>query len=144
LGCERDLSEKKNLESSPAERVVKVYTRSSGEVQVKLTSNNRKTADALWTALPFESNVERWGDEIYFKVPVRLGEENAQTIVKVGDVAYWPPGASICIFFGPTPVSETHEPKAYSPVNVFGKVIGNPLIFKKVRSGEKIRVERAK
>nr|MDO8100772.1 cyclophilin-like fold protein [Candidatus Njordarchaeota archaeon] len=138
------MAEKKNLESSPAVRVMKIYTKSSGEVQVKLTSSNRKTADAVWAALPFESNVERWGDEIYFKIPVKLGEEKVQTIVEVGEVAYWPPGASMCVFFGPTPVSETDEPKAYSPVNVFGKVIGDPLIFKKVRSGEKIRVERAK
>jgi hypothetical protein len=106
-----------------------------------LTGNNRKTADAVWLALPFEGNAELWGDEIYFKIPVRLAEENTQTIVQVGDVAYWPPGTSMCIFFGPTPVSEANEPEAYSPVNVFAKVVGDPRIFRKVKSGEKIKVE---
>jgi hypothetical protein len=62
--------------------------------------------------------------------------------VEVGDVAYWPPGESMCIFFGPTPVSKASEPRAYSPVNVFGKVIGDPLVFRKVKNGEKTKVER--
>jgi len=48
----------------------------------------------------------------------------------------------MCIFFGPTPASKAGEPRAYSPVNVFGKVNGVPSVFKKVKNGEKIRVER--
>nr|MDO8135059.1 cyclophilin-like fold protein [Candidatus Njordarchaeum guaymaensis] len=135
------MPEEKSVKSRPTERVVKVYTKPTGEVHVKFTGRNRKTADAVWAALPFESNAERWGDEVYFKIPVKFGEENAQTVVEVGDVAYWSPGTSMCIFFGSTPVSEADEPRAYSPVNVFGKVIGDPMIFKKVGSGEKIRVE---
>lgn len=135
------MPEEKSVKSSRAERVMKLYTKPTGEVHVKFTSRNHKTAEAVWAALPFESNAELWGDEVYFMIPVKFGEENTQTVVEVGDVAYWPPGKSMCIFFGSTPVSEADEPRAYSPVNVFGKVIGDPMIFKKVRSGEKIRVE---
>jgi hypothetical protein len=135
------LTDKKIPKSRSTERAMKVHTKSSGEVQIKFTGTNHKTADAVLAALPFESEAERWGDEIYFKIPVKLGEENAQTVVKVGDVAYWPPGTSMCIFFGPTPVSETDEPKAYSPVNVFARVVGDPVVFKRVKNGEKIRVE---
>jgi hypothetical protein len=136
------MAKKRSMKTKPSERIMKVYTKPTGEVRVELTSDNRKTADAIWAALPFESSAERWGDEIYFKIPVKFTEENTQTVVKVGDVAYWPPGTSMCIFFGPTPVSEAGEPRAYSPVNVFGKVIGDPMIFKKIGSGEKIRVGR--
>jgi hypothetical protein len=135
------LTDKKIPKPGSAERVMKAYTKSSGEVQIKFTGSNRKTADAVWAGLPFESDAERWGDEVYFRIPVKLGEENVQTVVKVGDVAYWPPGTSMCIFFGPTPVSETDEPKAYSPVNVFARVVGDPMVFKRVKNGEKIRVE---
>lgn len=98
----------------------------------------------MLNALPIESTAERWGDEIYFSTPVRIGLENAQETVEMGDVAYWPPGSSICIFFGPTPVSRTPEEiRPASPVNVFGKIIGDPKIFDKVKSGDKIRVEPA-
>ena len=57
-------------------------------------------------------------------------------------MAYWSPGKAICIFFGPTPVSSDDKPRAYSPVNVFAKVEGDPNIFKKIKDGEKIRLEK--
>ena len=80
---------------------------------------------------------------MYFEIPVKLGEEKSQEVVQIGDIAYWPPGNSLCIFFGPTPVSKEDEPRAYSPVNVIGRVIGDPSIFKKVKDGEKIKVLKA-
>lgn len=43
-------------------------------------------------------------DEIYFEIPVKLGKENSQREVKVGDVAYWSLGNAFCIF------SDTHLP----------------------------------
>ncbi|MEM4810739.1 MAG: cyclophilin-like family protein, partial [Thermofilum sp.] len=39
---------------------------SIGEVHVELTGRNRRTAEALIGAAPFESRVNLWGDEIYF------------------------------------------------------------------------------
>ncbi|RLI09743.1 hypothetical protein DRO42_03475, partial [Candidatus Bathyarchaeota archaeon] len=56
---------------------------------------------------------------------------------------YWPPGSAFCIFFGPTPASRGGEIRPASPVNVFGHILGDPTVFKKVRGGEKVRVERA-
>ncbi|MFB0504850.1 MAG: cyclophilin-like family protein, partial [Candidatus Bathyarchaeia archaeon] len=76
-------------------------------------------------------------------IPVYLGEENTQETVELGDLGYWPPGNSLCIFFGPTPISREGEIRPADPVNVFGKVKGDPKILKKVRSGEKIRIEKA-
>ena len=35
------------------------------------------------------------------------------------------------------------EIRPASPVNVFGRVLGDPTVFKSVRSGTKVRVERA-
>jgi len=114
----------------------------AGSVSAEAVLNDTKTADAIWEALPIEARANTWGDEIYFSIPVRLGEENAQEVVEMGDLGYWPPGNAFCIFFGPTPASRGDEIRPASPVNVFGKLEGDPAVFKKVRSGEKVRVEK--
>lgn len=115
-----------------------------GSVEAELLEDkNPKTASAIWEKLPFESRANRWGEEVYFTIPVEMSEENPQETVEVGDIGYWPPGRGFCIFFGPTPISREGEIRPADPVNVFGKIIGDPKIFKKVRSGDKIRVERA-
>ncbi len=103
------------------------------------------TAEAIIDALPFESSVNTWGDEIYFQVPAtaRL-ESDARSKVEVGDLAYWPTMPAFCIFFGPTPASFGDEPRAASDVNVFGKLEDLDLpILKNIRSGQVVSVELA-
>ena len=73
---------------------------------------------------------------------MELGEENAQAVVDLGDLGYWPPGPAFCIFFGPTPMSRGEEIRPASPVSVFGQVDGDPTLFKAVRSGTPITVEQ--
>jgi hypothetical protein len=115
-----------------------------GAVEAELLEDkNPRTVSAIWEKLPFESRANRWGEEVYFTIPVEMDEENPQETVEVGDIGYWPPGRVFCIFFGPTPISRGGEIRPADPVNVFGKIIGDPKIFKKVRNGDKIRVERA-
>ncbi len=114
-------------------------TAGSGTAEAVL--NDTPTADAIWEALPIEARANTWGDEIYFAIPVHLEEQDAQEVVEKGDLGYWPPGHAFCIFFGPTPASRGDEIRPASPVNVFGKIVGDPAVFKKVRSGEKIVVE---
>lgn len=113
-----------------------------GEVQAEATINETPTAEAIWKTLPIEARASTWGDEIYFSIPVRLKEQNAQEVVTMGDLGYWPPGNALCIFFGPTPMSNGDEIRPASAVNVWGKVIGDPKVFKQVRSGAKIVVEK--
>jgi hypothetical protein len=105
--------------------------------------NNSETAKKVWEALPIKGSANTWGDEIYFSIPVKVESENAKAVVSEGDLGYWPPGNAFCIFFGPTPTSEGEEIRPASPVNVFGKIIGDPKIFKKVRSGAKIIIEKS-
>ena len=122
---------------------IKIFAGGAGELQAEiLEEKNPKTARAILEALPIVGKANRWGDEIYFETPVKLEEENAQRDVEVGDLAYWPPGNAICIFFGRTPVSICEKPRAYSPVNVFGRIIGDPEILLKVKAGELIKIER--
>ena len=105
--------------------------------------NENETAEAIWEALPIEGVVNRWGDEIYFSIPVQVdlaGDAHAE--MDIGDLAYWPPGTAFCIFWGPTPASLGNEPRAASPVNVFAKVEDAPEDFGRVRDGETIVIER--
>ena len=104
--------------------------------------NATKTADAIWEALPLRGNVNTWGEEIYFAIPVKIEPENGQELVSHGDLGYWTRGSAFCIFFGPTPISGEGEIRAASPVNIFGRLIDDPKVFKEVKEGEKIVVER--
>jgi uncharacterized protein len=115
----------------------------AGKVVAFADLNDTKTASAIWNALPLSVSGSTWGDEIYFTIPVGLGEDAAQAIVGMGDLGYWPPGKAFCIFFGPTPASTGSEIRPASPVNVFGKLEGDATAFKAVRSGETIRITRA-
>jgi hypothetical protein len=115
----------------------------AGDVQAVAELNDTKTADAIWKALPISASGNTWGDEIYFPIAVRLGEEKPQEVVALGDLGYWPPGHAFCIFFGPTPMSQGQEIRPASPVNVFGRIAGNPKVFQKVRDGETVTIERA-
>jgi hypothetical protein len=105
--------------------------------------NDTKTASAIWEALPIEGRANRWGDEIYFSIGLTLPPEEGREVVAVGDLGYWPPGKAFCIFFGPTPASEGSEPRAASPVNVFGSVEGDATRFRGVRDGTRVTVSRA-
>jgi hypothetical protein len=102
---------------------------------------NPKTIKALLNSLPFESRVNLWGKEIYFAVPFSAEIENPKEIVEIGDIAYWPEEPSLCLFFGPTPISPSPDIiKPYSPVNVIGKIISDLKILEKIKEGEKVRV----
>ena len=121
----------------------KKITITIGDLKVEASLNDSKTAQNIWDALPIEGRVNIWGDEIYFSIPVDVGLENAKEVVSEGDLGYWPPGSAFCIFFGTTPVSRGNEIRAASPVNIFGKIIGDSKVFKKASSGAKIIIEKS-
>jgi len=120
----------------------KKITINVGDIKTRAQLNDSKTARKIWDALPIEGSVNTWGDEIYFSIPVNAELENAKDIVSEGDLGYWPPGSAFCIFFGLTPASQGDEIRPASAVNVFGKIIGDSKIFKKVSSGAKIIIEK--
>ncbi len=90
--------------------------------------------------MPIESTVNTWGDEVYFDTPVTCPlAKDARSDMEVGELAYWPPGKAVCIFFGPTPVSgKKGKPRAASKVNPIGRVTGDATVFKAARDGERI------
>ena len=123
-----------------AERRIRI---TAGSVAADAVLNESATAAAVWEALPLSVAGETWGDEIYFSIPVKAKPESPRETVEKGDLGYWPPESAFCIFFGPTPASRGSEIRPASPVNVFGRVLGDSTVFKKVRSGTTVRVERA-
>ena len=92
------------------------------ELGATWTDDAPETRDALSDSLPVEGDAVRWGDELYFDVPLGVGSENARAEVSVGAIAYWPAGSKLCLFWGPTPASEGDEPRAAAPVNVVARV----------------------
>jgi hypothetical protein len=115
----------------------------AGSVSAAAVLNGSGTATAVWNALPLAVPAQTWGDEIYFEIPVKIAPESPRETVEMGDLGYWPPGSAFCVFFGPTPMSRGAEIRPASAVNVFGRVSGNATVFKKVRAGTMVRVERA-
>ena len=86
-----------------------------------------ETARALIESLPLTVTMSRWGEEYYGSIAalnVDLAAD-ARDVMEIGDLAYWLPGTSICIFFGPTPASHGDEPRAASNVNPLGKINGD-------------------
>lgn len=114
----------------------------AGEVTAYAELNDTETAAAIAAALPLEASANTWGDEIYFSIPVDCRPENGREVVDLGDLGYWPPGTAFCIFFGPTPMSRGDEIRPASAVNVFGRIEGDPTVFKSVPEGEKVTIER--
>ena len=116
---------------------------SSGELTLQAELNESPTAQEIWKKLPLEGRANAWGDEIYFEIPVVMDQESdASAEVEVGELGYWPVGRAFCIFFGPTPVSTDERPRAYSPVNVIGRVQGDATLFKLIRDGDLVRIDR--
>jgi hypothetical protein len=115
-----------------------------GPISIHASLQENETAYAIYDVLPIEGKVNRWGEEIYFSIPVQLPEsEDAREVMEIGELGYWPAGSAFCIFFGPTPVSHDNEPRAYSNVNPFGQIEGDATQFNEVKDGERIKIQRA-
>jgi hypothetical protein len=102
-----------------------------------------QTARKVAAALPFQGEAGCWGAELYFEIPVvaRLAPD-ARDLMESGEIGYWPPGKALCVFWGKTPSSRGSEIRAASPVNVIGRVLGDPVQFDRVRDGDLILVEK--
>jgi uncharacterized protein len=104
-----------------------------GDLSVEAELNNTPTAQKIAEALPISAVFNTWGDEIYFPIPVTAElDDNAQEVVTVGDLGYWPPGKAFCIFFGETPMSRPGEIRPASAVNIVGQVKRDATRFKQV------------
>jgi hypothetical protein len=114
---------------------VKFVIDSIGEAEGELIRHLApRTVEAITRKLPIEGRAALWREEVYFEIPVKMGEEKAKPTVETGQIAFWPMGSALCIFYG--------ESQPYSPVNIVGKITKGLELFKRVKSGTKIRVEK--
>lgn len=114
---------------------IKFIIEGLGEAEGELVRHlSPRTVDMILRKLPIEGRAAVWKEEVYFEIPVRMGDEKAKSFVEKGTIAFWPMGSALCIFYG--------ESQPYSPVNVLGKVTKNLELFNRVKSGTKIKIEK--
>ncbi len=124
----------------PTPLIIKV-----GDLKISAELNDSPSAEKLRLLLPIEFSMSRWGDEYYGDCGIEVElSRDAREIMEVGELAVWPAGKALCIFFGPTPVSKGNEPRAVSPVNPVGKLIGNPAVLEKLGNSIHVRIEISK
>ncbi len=119
-----------------------VFSLHSGKVEGELTDSPE--IDELIAQLPVTAAGNVWGEEIYFELPEAIPVGKKTKNVDVGDIAYWEEGRSLCIFFGPTPVSRSSRPEPYVPVFRVGSVStdGNSLdVLRRFEQGNTVTVD---
>ncbi len=94
-----------------------------------------RTVDYIIRKLPLEGRAALWKEEVYFEIPIKMGEEKAKSNVETGTIAFWPMGGALCVFYG--------RSQPYSPVSILGKITSNLDMFSQVKSGTTIKVELA-
>jgi hypothetical protein len=116
----------------------------AGKIKLKAELNDSPTSKAILNALPIKANGNRWGGEIYFRIPVKAEIEkgNSRDIVEKGELGYWPTGSAFCIFFGKTPASEADEIRAASDVNIIGKIDGDTSELWNVPDSAEVVIEK--
>ena len=92
-----------------------------------------RTIDTIVRKLPLEGRAALYKEEVYFEIPLKMGEEKAKAIVEAGTIAFWPMGSALCVFYG--------KSQPYSPVSILGKITSNLDLFKQVKSGLTIKVQ---
>ncbi len=117
-------------------------------MQVQFESDGKKwevtllegeTAKRVAEKLPIQSHVQRWGQEIYFEIPkITAGSERGTFDVKVGDLAFWPAGNCLALFFGKTPASTGSEPRPASEVILIGKTDAPADVLRSIQAGSDI------
>jgi len=104
--------------------------------------NESDTARTFFDKLPMAISMNRWGDEYYGDCGLNVQlEQGAREEMEVGELAIWPQGNALCIFFGPTPASRHDEPRAISPVNPIGRIEGDRAFLKGLPGHVEVKVE---
>jgi len=92
-----------------------------------------RTIDTIVRKLPLEGRAAVWKEEVYFEIPLKMGEEKAKPTVESGTIAFWPMGSALCVFYG--------NSQPYSPVSILGTITHNLELFSQVKSGLTVKVQ---
>ena len=92
-----------------------------------------RTIDTIVRKMPLEGRAALYKEEVYFEIPIKMGEEKAKPTVEPGTIAFWPMGSALCVFYG--------KSQPYSPVSILGKITSNLELFKQVKSGITMKMQ---
>ena len=113
------------------------------EKELILNLRDTPTAELIYDALPFSSTVKKWGEEIYFEIPLDIElEENARAVVEFGEIAFWNNGSAIAIGYGKTPVSKRNEIRLISPCNIWADSNFDKSYIAQIRENEIVEIEK--
>ena len=117
----------------------------SGATTLEISLDETPTATALLEALPFDSTVQTWGEEVYFEAPLSADlEPTARQVVEPGTACFWVEGSALALPYGRTPMSGSDgKPKLAAKCNVLGRIVGDPRALARLKSGARVRVEAA-
>ena len=106
--------------------------------------NDNSISNGILEEVPVASTVSTWGDEIYFTIP-KISASGAQGTIDVekGDVAFWPEGNCLCVFYGRTPASTSEKPVPASEVILVGKIVKGLDGISSIKAGDKVTVDVA-
>jgi len=95
--------------------------------------NNTKIAKSLYKILPITHQVCYWGNSLWGQVCLSgYQDEIFSDACKVGDIAYWPDGKQIHIYYGKTPASKENQPEPPSLIINLGLLKERMDKFKKL------------
>lgn len=111
-----------------------------GVARIELDAS--RNAAAIAAALPAEATAHRWGDEVYFRLPVVAElDPEACDVVPPGTVCYWVEGESVAIPFGPTPASVADECRLVTRVNRVGALLEDAGCLATIDEGDRLTLE---
>jgi hypothetical protein len=114
---------------------IKIIIADVGQAEGEL---NRLTAPLtvgeIVKRLPISGRVITGLGLIQIIIDLKRGTEKPVTQVEAGTIAFWPQSSSICVY--------SINTKTYGPVNKIGKVLTNIEIFKNLKNGSRIIIEK--
>ena len=99
------------------------------------------TANIIKSILPCKSIVKTWGEEIYFKIPLKEDlslDDTAKDVIDLGEIAYWTDGKCIAIGYGKTPISQNNEIRLAAKTNIWGDAALNVKELKNIKDGDEV------
>ena len=92
------------------------------------------TVEVILNLLPINSRIAPAMGHISVLLGIKRGTEKPVNEVEAGTIAYWPRGDALTIY--------PKDAKPYGPVNKIGEIEENLELFKRLRSGTRIIIER--
>ena len=121
----------------------KLILRINGK-SLNLFLKESETAEKIYNAVPINSSINTWGEEIYFNTNLSINRENeAKAVVDFGEIAFWTEGSAIAIGYGKTPISSGDEIRLASPCNIWANADFDKSFFGDINDGDKVSLDKS-